>query len=146
MKATPEFACNRPAGGGTLHGEGRKGPEVQKYRLLLILMVIAGLAGDYYLLRSTPGPEPAATLTSTLEGVQSYTLPMATANNAVATLEVNGTPYLYSFSGLGPGKTRHDIHSRALALDLESGQAEGLGPVPGGADRTTTVAAARAST
>ena len=113
---------------------------MQKYRLLLILMVIAGLAGDYYLLRSTPGPEPAATLTSTLEGAQSYTLPMATANNAVATLEVNGTPYLYSFSGLGPGKTRHDIHSRAFALDLESGNVEVLGLVPGGKDRLASIA------
>lgn len=103
-------------------------------------MVIAGLVGDYFLLRSTPGPEPAATLPSSLEGAQSSILPMATANNAVATLEVNGTPYLYSFSGLGPGKTRDDIHSRAFAVNLENGDLEVLGLVPGGKDRLASIA------
>lgn len=103
-------------------------------------MVIAGLVGDYFLLRSTPGSEPAARLTSSLEGAQSSILPMATANNAVATLEVNGTPYLYSFSGLGPGKTRDDIHSRAFAVNLENGDLEVLGLVPGGKDRLASVA------
>ena len=114
---------------------------MQKYRPLLILMVIAGLVGDYFLLRSPPEPAPAATPIATLEGALVSSLPIATTNNAVASLEVKGVEYLYSFSGLGAGKGRLDIHSRAFAINLLNGDVEVLGGlVPGGTDRLASIA------
>ncbi len=113
---------------------------MQKYRLLLILMVIAGLAGDYYLLRSPPEPVAEGTEVAALQGAVISRLPMATANNAVASLEVKGVEYLYSFSGLGAGKGRLDIHSRAFAVNLQNGDVEVLGLVPGGKDRLASIA------
>ena len=118
---------------------------VQKYRFLLIVMVIAGLAGDYYLLRSPAEPapndpsisNPDATL---LEGALVSRLPIATANNAVANLEVGGRQYLYSFSGLGAAKGRADIHARAFAVNIENADVEVLGLVPGGKDRLASIA------
>ena len=113
---------------------------MRNYRLFLLILIAAGLAGDYYLLRSPSEPAAQVTETIGLEGALTSSLPMATANNAVATLEVNGTPYLYSFSGLGPGKARADIHSRAFALDLQNGEVEVLDLVPGGKDRLASIA------
>jgi hypothetical protein len=113
---------------------------MQKYRIFLMILVIAGLAGDYYLLQSPPEALAAGAGTATLDGELVSSLPIATANNAVATLEVGGVPYLYSFSGLGAGKKSTDIHSRAFAVNLENGDIEVLPPLPGGKDRLASIA------
>ncbi|MEE8370830.1 MAG: hypothetical protein V3R73_01700 [Sphingomonadales bacterium] len=67
-------------------------------------------------------------------------LPMATTNNAVAVLKVGEVDYLYSFSGLGAGKERTDIHSRAFAVNLDNGNIEVMGLLPGGRDRLASIA------
>ena len=113
---------------------------MQKYRLLLILMVIAGLAGDYYLLTAPEEPGPKNADAVMLEGAVVSRLPISTTNNAVASLEVKGVEYLYSFSGLGAGKARSDIHARAFAVNLQNGDVEVLGLVPGGKDRLASIA------
>lgn len=72
------------------------------------------------------------------------TMPEALSNNAVATLEVGESPFLYSFSGLGPGKTRLDIASSAWSYDLTTHEWVQLPDVPGdeqgGRDRLASVA------
>lgn len=114
---------------------------MQKYRLILLIMVIAGLVGDYFLLTARPEPGPGRPDGAMLEGAVISRLPMATTNNAVASLEIGGVAYLYSFSGLGAGKQPGDIHSRAFAVDLASGNVEVLGGlVPGGKDRLASIA------
>ncbi len=67
-------------------------------------------------------------------------LPIAVANNAVAGLEIAGAPHLFSFSGLGAGKTPSDITSAAFSVDLRSGTVTRLGDVPGGENRLASVA------
>jgi hypothetical protein len=67
-------------------------------------------------------------------------LPIAVANNAVAGLEVDGARHLFSFSGLGAGKTRDDITSAAFAVDLDSGAVAQIGDVPGGTHRLASIA------
>ncbi len=114
---------------------------MQNYRLLLLFLVIAGLTGDYFLLTAPPEPGPTPADAVRLEGALVARLPMATTNNAVASLEIGGRPYLYSFSGLGAGKQRSDIHSRAFAVDLATGDIEVLGRlVPGAKDRLASIA------
>lgn len=71
---------------------------------------------------------------------QPLLLPLAVANNAVAGLEIDGTPHLFSFSGLGAGKTHSDITSAAFSVDLRTGTVTRLADVPGGKDRLASVA------
>lgn len=46
------------------------------------------------------------------------TLPEAVANNAVATTTIDDEQYLFSFMGLGQGKTHKDVHNNAWKLNL----------------------------
>lgn len=79
---------------------------------------------------------------SLLEGGQLAPLPMATSNNAVATVALpDGEAIFFSFSGLGDGKTYQDIHSQSLAYDTRKGQWQSLPPVPGDKRRLASVAA-----
>ncbi len=71
---------------------------------------------------------------------QPLQLPIAVANNALAGLEIDGTPHLFSFSGLGAGKTHSDITSAAFSVDLRAGTVTRLADVPGGKDRLASVA------
>jgi len=41
-------------------------------------------------------------------------LPEGTSNNAVATLNIDDTVYLFSFMGLSNGKTHNDVHNNNL--------------------------------
>lgn len=67
----------------------------------------------------------------TLEGGIAAHLPEATTNNAVAVGEVGGQPYLFSFFGLGEGKTWRDVHARAYAVNLAEKWAKSLPDAPG---------------
>ena len=67
-------------------------------------------------------------------------LPIAVANNAVAGLEIEGTPHLFSFSGLGVGKAYRDVTSAAFSVDLRAGVVTRLVDVPGGKDRLASIA------
>jgi len=71
---------------------------------------------------------------------ESLQLPIAVANNAVAGLEVEGVPHLYSFSGLGSGRERADITSAAFYVNLQTGAVTRLGDVPGDKHRLASVA------
>ncbi len=50
-------------------------------------------------------------------------LPQASTNNAVATLKINDTQFVFSFMGLFKGKTHHDVHNKAWQLKIEDGVA-----------------------
>ncbi len=65
-------------------------------------------------------------------------LPEPVSNNAVTAVVADGTEYLISFSGLGPGRTHADVHARTFVLDgAEWAEAE---PVPGEVGRLAAVA------
>lgn len=77
-----------------------------------------------------PTPKPAPKLL----------LPAPTANNAVAIVNSSSGSKLYSFMGLGPGKTYRDVHSNAVEVDIASGTVSALDPVPGNAGRLAGIA------
>ena len=67
-------------------------------------------------------------------------LPAPAANNAVAALSAESGRALFSFLGLGPGKTRQDIRRQAWWLPAGAEQWRALPPVPGGKGRLAPVA------
>jgi len=46
-------------------------------------------------------------------------LPEPVSNNAVASVTIDDTQYIFSFMGLGKGKTYKDVHNRALQLVID---------------------------
>jgi len=62
-------------------------------------------------------------------------LNQAVSNNAVTLVETDDGPYLYSFLGLGSGKTWQDISDRAVVLAPGAKNWAELEPVPGNAGR-----------
>ncbi len=72
-------------------------------------------------------------------GVMAH-MPEPLTNNAVASLVIAGQPYLYSFSGLGPGKTFADISSAAYDYNLATKSWRRLPDVPGGKNRLASIA------
>ena len=77
-----------------------------------------------------------------LPGERLGALPEPIANNAVAAVTVGGHTGLYSFSGLGSGKTHADTSSRAYVFDMASRASRRLPDVPGGKGRLASVAVA----
>ncbi|KTF08213.1 kelch repeat-containing protein, partial [marine sediment metagenome] len=66
-------------------------------------------------------------------------LPEPVANNAVASVTVDNKYYVFSFMGLGKGKTYNDVHNRAWQLVIDENnsskrnsapQWQALSPVP----------------
>ncbi len=68
-------------------------------------------------------------------------LPIAQSNNAVAVVELADTTRLYSFMGLGAGKTWRDIDRHAFEYDRTRGTWQALPPVPVERGRLAAVAA-----
>lgn len=69
-------------------------------------------------------------------------LPVPVANNAVASLTINGTQYIISFAGIGPGRRHSDIHARVFVLsDKNIAWVEQVA-VPGKVGRLAATAAA----
>ena len=68
-------------------------------------------------------------------------LPRPITNNAVAYLEIGNKPLLFSFLGLGSGKTWSDTLSESYVLDFEAGPWRRLQNVPGEAGRLAGAAA-----
>lgn len=58
-------------------------------------------------------------------------LPAPTTNNAVAAVETSGGVEVYSFLGLGPGKTHADVTNRAFRWRVGEDAWEEIDPVPG---------------
>lgn len=83
--------------------------------VVLLLMGTLGIASD------------------TLSQVALPPLPQPLANNAVARLDIAGRFRLYSFLGLGSGKTATDITRAAYEFDADTGRWHVLPPVPGDA-------------
>jgi len=73
-------------------------------------------------------------------------LPDPASNNAVAKATLGGEVYLFSFSGLGMGKTRTDIHARAYAVNVTEQWARDLPSLPGGKNRLASVAVTAGNT
>lgn len=69
-------------------------------------------------------------------------MPLALSNNAVATAVVEGVPRIYSFFGLGPGKTHADIGRDAFEFDSLRRVWTRLPDVPVAQGRLASVAAA----
>lgn len=77
----------------------------------------------------------------TLPGGVSAHLLDPTTNNAVAGAVIDGQPYLFSFSGLGQGKTRVDIQSLAYEVNIDEQFSTDIPSVPGNEGRLAGIAA-----
>ncbi len=73
-----------------------------------------------------------------VERVELPSLPAPVSNNAVTAVVADGTEYLVSFNGLGPGRTHADVHARAFVFDGKEWREADL--VPGGVGRLAAVA------
>ncbi|MCH8861286.1 MAG: galactose oxidase [Proteobacteria bacterium] len=101
---------------------------------MIAVALTAGLVSCSQLPRSQPGEQAGEQ-----PGVLTV-MPEALSNNAVAALMVRGHPMLYSFSGLGAGKTRADITSSAYAYDIDADTWTRLPDIPGNRHRLASVA------
>ncbi len=105
--------------------------------LMLYCMVLLGGC------TSPPPPSGAPALASAKTADAGIPpLPMALSNNAVAGLRVGDATRLYSFMGLGAGKTHTDIVRAAFEYDTARGAWERLPDVPVSEGRLASVAAA----
>ncbi|MEM9024059.1 MAG: kelch repeat-containing protein, partial [Bacteroidota bacterium] len=57
-------------------------------------------------------------------------MPEAVTNNAVVEGTVGGVPYVYSFGGIGAGKTDADIHQRCYRYNTQTDTWESLPDLP----------------
>ncbi len=62
--------------------------------------------------------------------VEKSPMPEPVANNAVAAAELNGVPYIYSFSGIDTTKAEEGIHLRAYRYNTQTDVWENLPPLP----------------
>lgn len=69
-------------------------------------------------------------------------LPEPVANNAVASVTINGVQYLVSFAGIGSGRGHADIHARVFVLSDQSTTWVERDPIPGQVGRLAATAAA----
>lgn len=65
-------------------------------------------------------------------------MPFATSNNAVCEAIVGGNEFVYSFGGIGTGKTYADIHLRSFKYTVSTNTWEEIDPLP---DALTKIAA-----
>lgn len=76
----------------------------------------------------------AATVSATAALIALPALPEPASNNAVASVTIEDTQYVFSFMGLGKGKTHRDVHNRAWQLVINNTdkplQWQALPPVP----------------
>ncbi|APD94542.1 galactose oxidase [Alteromonas mediterranea] len=76
----------------------------------------------------------AVTVSAAAEPIVLPALPEPVSNNAVASVTINDTQYVFSFMGLGKGKTYKDVHNRAWQLVINNNdkplQWQALSPVP----------------
>lgn len=66
----------------------------------------------------------------TLEWSESESLPMAISNNAVSAAQVDGEWFLYTFMGLGAGKTHEDVTNFSARYDISNNAWEEIPVVP----------------
>jgi hypothetical protein len=90
----------------------------------------------------TPPSHTAASASAQTADIRIPPLPLALSNNAVASLRVGSATRLYSFMGLGAGKTHTDIVRTAFEYDTTRGVWERLPDVPVSEGRLASVAAA----
>lgn len=69
-------------------------------------------------------------------------LPVAVSNNAVAAVKAGRREYVVSFNGLGEGKTHADTLASTFVYDSRARSWTEADPVPGGAGRLASTAAA----
>lgn len=62
----------------------------------------------------------SAATVSAAEPIVLPALPEPVSNNAVASVTINDTQYVFSFMGLGKGKTHNDVHNRAWQLVINN--------------------------
>jgi len=97
---------------------------------------VAGLALAALLAGCAPQTDEAITATVAAR------LPAPISNNAVAIVEHEDGATLYSFNGLGPGKTWEDVTSIAYACDIPQGACREIGGPPVRGGRLASVAVA----
>ncbi|HBQ60460.1 MAG TPA: galactose oxidase, partial [Balneolaceae bacterium] len=66
----------------------------------------------------------------TLEWTESDSLPVAISNNAVSAAQVDGEWFLYTFMGLGAGKTHEDVTNFSARYDVNNSTWEEIPVVP----------------
>ena len=75
-----------------------------------------------------------ATVSAAVAPIALPALPEPVSNNAVASVTINDAQYVFSFMGLGKGKTHKDVHNRAWQLVINNNdkplQWQALSPVP----------------
>nr|WP_233095022.1 kelch repeat-containing protein [Alteromonas sp. IB21] len=75
-----------------------------------------------------------ATVSATASPIALPALPEPVSNNAIAFVTIDDTQYVFSFMGLGNGKTHKDVHNRAWQLVINNTdkplQWQALPPVP----------------
>lgn len=67
-------------------------------------------------------------------------LPQPVSNNAVAIADVAGQVTLFSFNGLGKGKTYRDVHANAFSVGLTSRKSNTVASLPDGKGRLASIA------
>jgi len=67
-------------------------------------------------------------------------LPEAVSNNAVTIASVDGELTLFSFNGLGDGKTYQDVHGKAFSVNLKTKKAKIIASLPDGLGRLASIA------
>ena len=130
-----------------MYNKGCKKPLIWGYNGAMhlkhyILFAILGFAVLFFLLPMGTEDTPVTSLKTEIIAH----LPDPASNNAVAIATLDGDVYLFSFSGLGMGKTRADIHARAYAVNVTEQWARDLPSLPGGKYRLASVAATAGNT
>lgn len=69
-------------------------------------------------------------LCQTWQWTEMRSMPFATSNNTVCEAVVGGNEYMYSFGGIGAGKTYADIHSRSFKYTVSSDTWTEIDPLP----------------
>jgi N-acetylneuraminic acid mutarotase len=126
---TPAFMHNRPM--STVQALHRCSAARPRTRSILAILLLMGAC--------TP-PDAPRPPQRTDAGIPP--LPLALSNHAVASLRVGDTMRIYTFMGLGAGKTHADIVRAAFEYDSASGAWRRLPDVPVNEGRLASVAAA----
>lgn len=111
-----------------------------------ISITLFAIALPLLLMSACTSPQPpsriAASASAQSTDIRIPPLPIALSNNAVASLRVGSATRLYSFMGLGAGKTHADIVRAAFEYDTARGTWQPLPDVPVSEGRLASVAAA----
>ncbi len=94
-----------------------------------MMMALRALVGTFFLLLWGSGAQSQISYEFLTD------LPEPVSNNAVASVEIDGKWYIYSFSGIDSTKLYSGIHAKVFRFDVETGVWSALGNLPGNQPR-----------